>query len=310
MLKEPSVAFEKSTTKTAHPVRRRVLTPLVRIPRPSRDHRHRLPRFLHRFVGYREPGQEPPYTPLPFFDFSRFDIKYEIYVSSFLGAFGGITLIETVMIKSDLLEGYGVPLILGSFGASAVLIHGALESPLSQPRNFILGHMISALISVVLTLLFNFRDEVTNVDSIPGGFYHLRWINASLAMSLSLLIMQMTGTLHPPGGATALLGVISPNIVELRFKYLLVVLVSVLLMLGWALIINNIGRRRYPMYWWTSDSMLRQDHKDERDEMRMMEEGGPATIVDPIQRRLSRNHMNDSDITRIGDETLQRQTSL
>jgi hypothetical protein len=36
----------------------------------------------------------------------------------------------------------------GSFGASAVLIYGAVRSPLAQPRNLIGGHIISAVIGV------------------------------------------------------------------------------------------------------------------------------------------------------------------
>ena len=39
-------------------------------------------------------------------------------------------------------------MIIGSFGASAVLIYGAIRSPLAQPRNLVGGHMISAAIGV------------------------------------------------------------------------------------------------------------------------------------------------------------------
>ena len=39
-------------------------------------------------------------------------------------------------------------MIIGSFGASAVLIYGVIRSPLAQPRNLIGGHVISAVIGV------------------------------------------------------------------------------------------------------------------------------------------------------------------
>ena len=40
---------------------------------------------------------------------------------------------------------YGVPMLIGSFGASAVLLFAAPDSPLSRPRNLLGGHFFSAL---------------------------------------------------------------------------------------------------------------------------------------------------------------------
>ena len=37
---------------------------------------------------------------------------------------------------------FGHPLLIGSFGASAVLLFGATESPLAQPRNLVGGHLL------------------------------------------------------------------------------------------------------------------------------------------------------------------------
>lgn len=41
----------------------------------------------------------------------------------------------------------------------------------------------------------------------------------------------------------------NPNGVELSWRFIPIVMVSSLVMLGWALIINNLGRRRYPKVW-------------------------------------------------------------
>ena len=84
-------------------------------------------------------------------------------------------------------------MIIGSFGASAVLIYGAIKSPLAQPRNLLGGHIISALIGVTMV-------------KICGP---ILWLAAALAVSLSIAVMHATKTLHPPGGATALIAVIS-----------------------------------------------------------------------------------------------------
>ncbi|KAK5129902.1 hypothetical protein LTR08_002738 [Meristemomyces frigidus] len=51
-------------------------------------------------------------------------------------------------------------------------------------------------------------------------------------------------------GATGLNAAVESAVVRLSWRYLPVVLASSLIMLGWALIINNLGRRRYPMHWW------------------------------------------------------------
>jgi CBS-domain-containing membrane protein len=43
-------------------------------------------------------------------------------------------------------------MIIGSFGASAVLIYGAIRNPLVQPRNLIGGQLISAVIQIGILL--------------------------------------------------------------------------------------------------------------------------------------------------------------
>lgn len=48
---------------------------------------------------------------------------------SWLGAFIGIGLVS--MVTGFVLDGTGLTLIIGSFGASAVLIYCAIESPLA-----------------------------------------------------------------------------------------------------------------------------------------------------------------------------------
>jgi CBS-domain-containing membrane protein len=127
-------------------------------------------------------------------------------------------------------------LIIGSFGASAVLIYAAIKSPLAQPRNLIGGHIISALVGVACYKLF-------------GGNI---WIAAALGVSLAIVAMLATRTLHPPGGATALIAVIGGrNVHDLGFLYALFPAgVGAFILLIIALFINNLAReRRYPEYW-------------------------------------------------------------
>ncbi len=127
-------------------------------------------------------------------------------------------------------------MIIGSFGASAVLIYGAVRSPLAQPRNFIGGHVISAIIGVTCYKLF------------PSQL----WLSSSLAVATAIAAMHATKTLHPPGGATALIAVIgSVKVHNLGYLYVILpVGIGAMIMLVIALLINNIPRgRRYPEFW-------------------------------------------------------------
>jgi CBS-domain-containing membrane protein len=154
---------------------------------------------------------------------------------SWLGAFLGIALVaylnDTWVERTDLV------LLIGSLGASAVLIYGAIKSPLAQPRNLVGGHLISALIGVTCyKLLFPFP-----------------WLAGAVAVATSIALMHATKTLHPPGGATALIYVMgSPKLHNLGYLYgIMPVGAGVILMLLVALLVNNLSRRRrYPEFWW------------------------------------------------------------
>lgn len=150
---------------------------------------------------------------------------------TFLGAFVGIGLIG--FINSHYFTLNDNLFLIGSFGATAVLVYGATNSPLAQPRNLVGGHLISAFIGVAVHKL------------IPGEI----WLSSALAVSLSIVVMQITKTLHPPGGATALIANIgSEKIISLGFVYVLSpVLTGVIILLIVALIFNNIPKNRsYP----------------------------------------------------------------
>lgn len=150
---------------------------------------------------------------------------------SFIGSFTGIGLIA--FIQSHLLTNNDNLFLIGSFGASCVLVYGAIESPLAQPRNLLGGHVVSALIGVTVFKIFP--------DII--------WITAPLAVSLSIVMMQITKTLHPPGGATALIAVIgSAKVKSLGYLYVLSpVLSGAVILLLVALVFNNItSHRKYP----------------------------------------------------------------
>jgi CBS-domain-containing membrane protein len=153
---------------------------------------------------------------------------------SWLGAFLGIAAVA--LLHYRLLSGSGLMMLIGSFGASAVLIYGAIASPLAQPRNLLGGHLISGLIGV------------TSYQLIPD-----LWLASAVAVATAIAAMHLSKTLHPPGGATALIAVIGgADIHNLGYLYALVPAASGAgIMLLIALLVNNIPKsRKYPVFWW------------------------------------------------------------
>lgn len=153
---------------------------------------------------------------------------------SWVGSFLGISAVA--ILHYNVLDGSGLKMVIGSFGASAVLIYGAIRSPLAQPRNLVGGHVLSAVIGVAAYQL---------LGSQP-------WLASAAAVSTAIALMHLTKTLHPPGGATALIAVIGGDSVHnLGFLYALIPAgLGAAVMLIIALLVNNIPRgRRYPEFW-------------------------------------------------------------
>ena len=174
------------------------------------------------FQKMRGKGQSPP------------RVSFVEVCWSWIGSFIGIAAVALIHYK--FIDPSSLLMLIGSFGASAVLIYGAVRSPLAQPRNLLGGHILSAFIGVTACQWL--------------GAYP--WLAAAMAVSTSIALMHLTRTLHPPGGATALIAVIGGESVH-RLGYLYVVMPAALgagVMLIVALIVNNIPKtRKYPEFW-------------------------------------------------------------
>lgn len=159
-------------------------------------------------------------------------IDHKEHFWAFLGSFVGMGVIAYLQYRA-FPQQQDLIFLIGSFGASSVLVYGVIQSPLAQPRNLIGGHIVSAIIGVTAQKLL--PDMV--------------WLAAPLAVSFSIVFMQITKTLHPPGGATALIAVTgSADIKALGYMYVLnPVLSGTVILLLSALIFNNItSNREYP----------------------------------------------------------------
>ena len=127
-------------------------------------------------------------------------------------------------------EGMTLALVLGSFGASCVLVFGYPDVPFSQPRHVIGGHFLSSLIGLVFLSTFG-----------P------HWWSVALAVGTAIAVMMWTGTVHPPAGSNpVIIYLIQPD-----WSFLLTpTLAGAALLVAIAAIYNNVTRpTRYPKYW-------------------------------------------------------------
>jgi CBS-domain-containing membrane protein len=149
----------------------------------------------------------------------RFSLNQILF--SYIGSFIGIATLAYLSVGS------GYPLIAAPFGAAAVLVFAVPEAALAQPRNLIIGNFLGAVVSVVMVFLFG---------SEP-------WVMA-LAVATAIKLMQLTKTLHPPGGAVALVGVMSKA--EVSFIFTPVFLGSLILLFCTVVFNNLMPGRSYP----------------------------------------------------------------
>lgn len=193
-------------------------------PPPSK-----LPPLVARFLGYHQA------RPIP-------DILRAAWV--LVSTFTGIILVMCTLKYGAPFQAHGSPEFIPSWAATAILIYNVVESPLGQPRNTFFGSLISTFLGICITKLFmlNSNDE------------QYLWVSGALCVAVASIAMSFTKTLHPPGGACALLCSIDKQVRDMGWFYLVVQIVSALIMLAVACLFNNV-QRRFPLYWWTPNTL-------------------------------------------------------
>jgi CBS-domain-containing membrane protein len=143
---------------------------------------------------------------------------------AFLGGFLAIAIIAL------LAQSLHVALVLGSFGASCVLVFGYPDVPFSQPRNVIAGHVLSTLIGLAFVY-----------------FCGPQWWSVALAVGTAIAGMMLTRTVHPPAGSNpVIVFLMQPGWEFALFPTLTGAVILVLV----ALFYHNLTREsRWPKYW-------------------------------------------------------------
>ncbi|GAO48428.1 hypothetical protein SAICODRAFT_31679 [Saitoella complicata NRRL Y-17804] len=205
-------------------------------------------------------GLYPPAPPLP-------SILY-----AWLASFIAIASLAALQYDTDGEHNDTVTMLIPSFGATAALVYGCLDSPLSTPRNVFFGHLISAATGLVCTGIAQAILHASSSSPDPMHMVELGrewvWLVAGLSVSTSIALMLATRTMHPPGGATACVVALTltstpsasktfsnwPWTVGKAFLFLACpVITGILIQLFVGLLVNNIStkrtNRRYPPYW-------------------------------------------------------------
>lgn len=143
------------------------------------------------------------------------------------GAIAGL-LLTGVLTEWLSRHAPGVPWLVAPLGASAVLVFGVPASPLAQPWAVIMGNTASALVGIACAHLFGGTPELA----------------AAIAVGGAIGLMFLLRCLHPPGGAAALLMVLS-GVHDWHFALDPVLLNSVMMVLA-GMAYNGITGRRYP----------------------------------------------------------------
>lgn len=148
------------------------------------------------------------------------------------GVAGGIAILLLGLLLHYLPHIHYPLLMLSSIAASAVLLFAVPHSPMAQPWNLIIGHLISAIAGWCCGAIIP--------DPVLAG---------ATAVGTSILLMHLLNSLHPPGAATALtmvLGSTQYHDMELAWA-VYIVMANAGLSLILALLINNLlPGRQYP----------------------------------------------------------------
>jgi len=145
---------------------------------------------------------------------------------------GAVGILAVLWASRAVLDLQGAAMVVGSVGATAVLLFAVPHGALSQPWPVLGGHLVSGFIGVTCA------REVGDPLMAAGA-----------AVGLAIAAMHYLRCIHPPGGATALVAVLGGDAVhQLGYGFLLTpVLVNVLVLLTLAVVVNRpFPWRRYP----------------------------------------------------------------
>ncbi len=154
--------------------------------------------------------------------------KEKILKSFYAGIFSFITILILTLLTYKTTLGI---FLIASFGSSMVLLYGYPESPFAQPKNIFFGHLLTALVGIILS----------NFLTIPI------YILLHVAVGLGVGLMIFLDVTHPPAGGNPIIVIIG----GVSFDYLIspVILGSIIILIFGVILNRFILRKNYPVKW-------------------------------------------------------------
>lgn len=120
-------------------------------------------------------------------------IRYHYIYQSLLAT---LTLLAVLLILR-----FSRVVIIAALGATAFIVFAMPKNITAQPRNVIGGHVVGIIAGSICSLLI-YQEALANYLGLD--FEILMIVAASISVGLTIFIMVVTDTEHPPGCSTAL----------------------------------------------------------------------------------------------------------
>ncbi len=151
--------------------------------------------------------------------------KDNLIKSTLAGLFSAITIGALTYLTYKTTFGL---FLIASFGSSMVLLYGYPESPFAQPKNIFFGHLLTALVGVI----------ILNIVPLPI------FITIPIAVGLGVGLMILFNVTHPPAGGNPIIVIIG----SVSLDYLInPIITGSIIVLAFGIVINRfILQKKYP----------------------------------------------------------------
>lgn len=154
--------------------------------------------------------------------------KDKLIKSALAGLFSAITIGALTYLTYKTTFGL---FLIASFGSTMVLLYGYPESPFAQPKNIFFGHLVTAVVGIVV------------LNFIPLPIY----ITIPLAVGIGVGLMIFLDVTHPPAGGNPIIVIIG----SVSYDYLLspIILGSIIVLVFGILVNKFVLKKKYPQKW-------------------------------------------------------------